>query len=218
MTSATRSHIRIGIVDDHEIFRAGLRRLLSTEGGFEVVAEAADGHEASALVEAAHPDVLLLDVAMPRKGGLEALRSLGGSSTRVVLLTAGIHPSDLLRAMQLGVRGIVRKDSAPQVLIEGIYRVAAGKYWIGAGVADDLAAALKQVGTNPAPEFGLTLRELEVVTGIVAGETNRDMATRLGISEQTVKHHLSSIFDKTGVSTRLELALLAIRQGLVIPQ
>lgn len=218
MNTSSRTPVRIGIVDDHEIFRAGLRRLLSTEAGFEVVAEGADGHDATSLVREAHPDVLLLDVAMPRKGGLEALRSLAGSSTRIVLLTAGIHPSDLLRAMQLGARGIVRKDSAPQVLIEGIYRVAAGKYWIGAGVADDLASALKQVGANTTPEFGLTVRELEVVTGIVAGETNRDMAARLGISEQTVKHHLSSIFDKTGVSTRLELALLAIRQGLVISQ
>jgi DNA-binding NarL/FixJ family response regulator len=214
---SAESPIRIAIADDHEIFRAGLRRLLATEPGFSVVGEAADGQQAIDLVRTLQPDVLLLDVAMPRMGGIETMSGLSGTSTRIVLLTAGVDPPDLLRALQLGARGVVLKDSAPRLLIDGIHQVADGKYLIGTGVANDLVEAMKHASAPPARRYGLTPRELDVVKAIIAGETNRDIGERFGISLQTVKHHLSSIFDKTGVSTRLELALLAIRQGLVGP-
>lgn len=211
-----RGPVRIAIADDHEIFRDGLRRLLESEPGFEVVAEAVDGLDAIRVAREAGPDVLLLDVAMPRMGGVEALSTMP-SSTRVILLTAAIEPSDLLRAIQLGARGVVLKESATRLLIDGIHRVMDEKYIIGSGVADDLAQAVRQVSVQPTRRYALTTRELEIVAAIVGGDSNREIADRLGISLQTVKHHLTSIFDKTGVSSRLELALLAIRQGLVTP-
>jgi two-component system, NarL family, nitrate/nitrite response regulator NarL len=210
-------HVRIAIADDHQSFRDGLRRLLESEPGFEVVAEAVDGLDASRITHDVHPDVLLLDVAMPRMGGVEALATLHHEATRVILLTAAIEPSELLRAIQLGARGVVLKESATRLLIDGIHRVMDEKYVIGAGVVDDRDQAVRHVGAQRPRQFGLTSRELEIVAAIVTGDSNRDIADRLSISLQTVKHHLTSIFDKTGVSSRLELALFAIRHGLVTP-
>ncbi len=207
--------VRIAIADDHQIFRDGLKRLLESEPGFEVVAEASDGIDAIRMAHDAYPDVLLLDVAMPRMGGLDALAALANNGPRVILLTAAIPPSDLLKAIQFGARGVVMKESATRQLIDGIHRVMDGKYIIGTDVADDLAQAVKQVGGGRARPYKLTARELEIVSAIADGQSNRQIAERLSISLQTVKHHLTSIFDKTGASNRLELALLAIREGVV---
>jgi DNA-binding NarL/FixJ family response regulator len=211
MTPATT---RIVIADDHPIFRDGLKRLLESEAGFEVVGECADGTTAIAAVNALQPDILLLDVAMPNGGGLNALKELGGVSTRVVLLTAAIEARDVLQAIKLGARGLVLKEAATRQLIDGIHRVMQGKFVMDADVTDDLAGAIQRHESRSAKRYGLTAREREIVAAIAAGESNKDIASRLSISQQTVKHHLTNIFDKTGISTRLELALLAIKENL----
>lgn len=210
------SRVRIAIADDHRIFRDGLTRLLVSEPGFEVVGEASTGVEAIRMTAAVRPDVLLLDVAMPEMGGVEALSSIDVHATRVILLTAAIDPADLLRAIQLGARGAVLKDSATERLLDGIHRVMHGKFIIGDDVAHDLAEAVGRADAERTRQYGLTARELEIVSAIVDGDSNRQIAARLGITLPTVKNHLTSIFDKTGVSTRLELALFALRQGLSV--
>lgn len=212
------STVRILIADDHPVFRDGLKRLLESEPGFSVVGECADGVEAIRLSRELDPEVLLLDLAMPRQGGLETLTALQMLPTRIVVLTAAIEPAELLRAVQLGARGVVLKEAAPRQIVEGIHRVMAGKYVIENDVADDLANAIRRASPQKPRSDLLTARELEIVSGIVAGESNREIAARLSISLQTVKHHLTSVFDKTGVSTRLELALYAIRHGIVDEQ
>jgi len=215
--------IRILIADDHPIFRDGLRRLLEAEPDLKVVGEACDGAEAVKLVRQLRPDILLLDLAMPRHPGLEALREMSSgsasNSVRVILLTAAAEKNQIVEALQLGARGIVMKDSATQLLLKGIHTVMAGEYWVGRESVSNLVQYLRMLVQSSGEEarqkkFGLTPRELEIVSAVVAGYSNKEIAEYFKISEDTVKHHLSNIFDKLGVSTRLELALFAVNQSL----
>jgi len=213
--------IRILIADDHPIFRDGLRRLLEAEPDLKVVGEACDGAEAVKLVRQLRPDILLLDLAMPRHPGLEALREMSSgpsNSVRVILLTAAAEKNQIVEALQLGARGIVMKDSATQLLLKSIHTVMAGEYWVGRESVSNLVQYLRMLVQSSGEEarqkkFGLTPRELEIVSAVVAGYSNKEIAEYFKISEDTVKHHLSNIFDKLGVSTRLELALFAVNQS-----
>jgi DNA-binding NarL/FixJ family response regulator len=211
------------IADDHPIFRDGLRRLLETEPDLKVIGEACDGAEAVRLAKQLKPDILLLDLAMPRHPGLEALREMSSASNqpavRVILLTAAAEKAQIVEALQLGARGVVLKDSATQLLLKAIHTVMAGEYWVGRESVSNLVQYLRTLVQSSGEEarqkkFGLTPRELEIVSAVVAGYSNKETAEYFKISEDTVKHHLSNIFDKLGVSTRLELALFAVNQSL----
>ena len=214
MSETTTQTIRIAIVDDHPIFRDGLRRLLESEQALDVVAEGTDGMDAIRIAREERPDVMLLDVAMPRLDGVNALSAPEMSTTKVIVLTAGLDERQVAKAIELGARGIVLKESATRMLIDSIRGVMDGKLMIGADVAAILAQAVGRAGDRDQRPFGLTAREVEIVSAIAEGKSNRDIATQLGISLQTVKHHLTSVFDKTGTSSRLELALVALKQNL----
>ena len=215
--------IRIVIADDHPILRDGLRKLLEAEPDLRVIGEAGDGVEAVKAVRRLKPDLLLLDLAMPRQTGLEALREIGtlaSTATRTVVLAAAIEKAQVAQAIQLGARGVVLKESATQLLLRCIRAVMGGQYWVGDEVVSSLVEVLRDLlpaadGGDRQDHFGITRREMEVINAIVSGYTNKDIAQKFSLSEQTVKHHLTNIFDKLGVSNRLELALFAVNHRLV---
>jgi DNA-binding NarL/FixJ family response regulator len=214
--------IRVVIADDHPLIRAGLIRWLTPETGFEVVGEAATAEEAVAAVNATRPDVLLLDVVMPGGSAFDALRSLkdcGG--LQIILLTAAIESRDIVRALQLGAHGVLLKDSRPDALRKAVRAVMAGEYWVARNIVGDLVHMLGDANVSrvaSAARYQLTAREREIVECVVEGRTNRDIADKLCITEDTVKHHLTNIFDKTGASNRLELALFTIDHRLTTPR
>lgn len=221
--STLPSPIRILIADDHPLFRDGLRRLLQAEPGFEVVGEASDGDVLVDLARKTKPDILLLDLSMPRQDGMEVLRELSASRipVRTLLLTASIEKPQIVQALKLGAYGVIMKESTTQRLFDSIQCVMAGQYWVGRESVSDLVKALRSVSPSEDPvrarDYGLTTREMEIVTLVVAGYSNPDIAQRCSISEQTVKHHISNVFDKLGVSNRLELALFAVNHRLTVP-
>lgn len=220
----TQAQIRLIVADDHPVVRFGVKNMLMLEPGFLVVSEAGDGEEAITHALEHEPDILLLDVQMPKLPGLEAMRAIMSKSPRIkiILLTSTISTQHVIEALQIGARGIVLKDSAAEDLSEAIRAVFSGDYWIGGERVVNLLQALhglmqKASATPERKTYGLTPRELEVVQSIVEGCSNKDIAKQFCISEETVKRHLSNTFDKTGVSTRLELALFAISHKLVDP-
>ena len=215
--------IKVLIADDHPVVRIGLRNMLQSDNQIKVIAEAKDGVEALHMVRTLRPDILLLDLAMPRMPGMEALRELtaNGGSTRTIVLTGQVDKRQMLEALQLGARGVVLKDAAIAHLSACIRAVMQGQYWLEGRPVQNLVQLLRDLTAQTAPPprktFGLTARELEVVTLITEGSTNKHIAETFGISEETVKRHLTNIFNKLGVGNRLELALFALNHNLLPP-
>ena len=217
----TQREIRILIADDHPLVRDGLQTLLATQSDFIVVGTASDGTEALRLAAALAPDVLLLDLSMPGLSGLDVMREMkkadGAIGCRTILLTAAFNRSDITRALQHGARGVVLKNAPMDLLYKSIRKVHEGELWVDretmGAVVDTLVASDGQ--PPPASRFGLTPRERDVLRLVVEGDSNKSIAQRLAVGEDTVKHHLTSIFDKTGVSNRLELAVFALHHELV---
>jgi two-component system, NarL family, nitrate/nitrite response regulator NarL len=216
--------IKVLIADDHPVVRVGLRNMLQSDGRVKVIAEAKDGLEALHMVRTLRPDILLLDLAMPRMPGMDALRELtcDTSITRTVVLTALIDKRQVLEALQLGARGVVLKDAVVDHLSACMAAVMQGQYWLEGRPVQNLVQVLRDLAAQTAPPprktFGLTARELEVVGLITEGSTNKHIAQTFGISEETVKRHLTNIFNKLGVGNRLELALFALNHNLLPPE
>jgi len=219
-----KGSIRIVIADDHPIVRDGLRKLLSLEDDFEIVGEANDGREVLELIQEQEPDIVLLDLRMPNLDGLATLQAMQqtGKHTKTIILTASEDKNEFVQAMKLGCSGIVLKQTAPELIVKSIRKVHAGEIWLDshttAAVMRQFATAADAAangGTARARERSpLSQREREIVQLVAQGYKNKEMAEKMFISEQTVKNHLHNIFDKLGVSDRLELALYAIHKGL----
>jgi two-component system, NarL family, nitrate/nitrite response regulator NarL len=212
--------IRILIADDHAVFRYGLRALLESEPRFTVVGEAVDGSEVAKLTSELKPAVLMLDLAMPRVTGIEVLRELASAQgeVRTIVLAAAIEKKQIVEALQLGARGILLKDAAIQLVAECIEKVVAGDFWVGHEAVTSLVDylhGLKRSAEGKAEQRLFTPREQEIISAILTGCVNKEIAVRLSISEDTVKRHLSNIFDKAGVSNRLELAVWSRNKGFL---
>jgi len=223
---SSKSKIRIVVADDHPIFRDGLCKLLALEEDFEVVAQAQDGRQVLDVLQQYEPDILLLDLKMPGLDGLSTLQRLqvAKNKTRVIVLTASDDKNEFVQAMKLGTSGIVLKQTATELLIKSIRKVHAGEIWLDSHTtaavirqfvaADDSAPASAQPAPRDRERSPLSQREREIVALVAQGFKNKEMAEKMFISEQTVKNHLHNIFDKLGVSDRLELALYAIHNNL----
>jgi DNA-binding NarL/FixJ family response regulator len=215
----SKTKIKILIADDHAIFRDGLRKLLDSDDEITIVGEARNGTECIKKLGELKPDILLLDLRMPDKNGLGVLEEVNFDTlpTRVIVLTAAEDDRDVVRAMRLGARGVVLKESAIDLLVKTIHRVHAGEIYLDSHMTAELIKAFSASSESGARSQKplVSDREMEVVQLVTQGFQNKEIGEKLFISEQTVKNHMAHIFDKLGVSDRLELALYAIHHRLI---
>jgi len=228
--------IRVVLADDECMFRTSLRHLLTAPSSvikdvygievgaeFDVVGEASSGEETVAVVQSANPDLLLLDLAMPRMSGLSALRSLqiNPSCGKTVILAGEVSKADLITAVQLGVHGLVLKNAPTELLFQAIVSVIAGQVWVSQALVAELLTVVRSLAAPAVQDsskgraVALTRREREVLALVVAGYANKEIAQTFSISEETIKHHLTRMFDKVGAANRLELAVVAAERGLI---
>lgn len=207
--------IRVLLVDDHDLVRRGLTDLLSTVDGVEVVGAVADGADAVAAVAETSPDLVLMDLSMPRLDGIEATRAVLATSPdlKVIVLTSFSENARILAALEAGAVGYLLKDSEPEDIVKAIRDAAAGGVPLSPKAARALLPANRPAGSARGDE--LTPREREVLALVAIGLPNKSIARRLGISEKTVKAHLTRVFTVLGVSDRTSAALWAQRQGLL---
>jgi DNA-binding NarL/FixJ family response regulator len=214
------SRIKVALVDDHTLFREGIKKILSLEPDIEIVGEAIDGDEVVLLLNRCRPDVLLLDIRMEKINGLQVLPQVVGQypQLRVIVLTAQINQAESVKAIKDGARGIILKHAASEFLIKGIRKVFEGELWADTStmtrVVESLSQKYRGERDSEKDRKELSQREREVVGLVASGCRNKEIANKLFISEQTVKTHLSNIFQKLELNDRLELALYAMRNGL----
>ena len=208
--------IRVLLVDDHPVVRQGLRALLSTQEGIDVVGEAGDGEAAVAAADRLSPDVVLMDVVMPGMDGVEALRRIGERrpQTRVVMLTSYADERQAMEAVDAGASGFLLKDASPRDVVSAIRAAHRGEAVLHPSVAAKLLAERRR---PPAAHADLTARELEVLRLIARGLQNKQIAAQLHLSEKTVKTHVSAILRKLDVSDRTQAAMYAVRERLAEP-
>ena len=208
--------VRILIADDHAVVRKGLNALIQTEEGMEVVGEATDGVEAVELVAALRPDVILLDLVMPRMDGIEAIRGIRQKDpeARILVLTSFSEDEKVLTAIEVGAMGCLLKDATPEELLRAIRDVHQGRSALNPTVAQKLIRRMRK--TEPRKTIDeLTSRESEVLRCIALGLSNREIGDRLFISEPTVRTHVSNILMKLQLPNRTQAALFAVKEGLV---
>jgi two-component system nitrate/nitrite response regulator NarL len=210
--------VRIALADSQPVFRYGLKLLLHASG-LNVLGEAADSAEALDLVRHLQPDLILIDVNI-RGGGLDTIKALAmlPSPVRSLLLMDPVQPDVQAAAMRAGARGVIEKGASMTHFVQAIRGVMSGNYWLAGQLLESVPQGPAKQAPRPARKFRLTQREMQVVAAVADGETNKGIAERFRVSEDTVKHHLSSVFDKVGVSSRLELAVFAFTHGLVMLQ
>lgn len=209
--------VKIMIADDHSMIREGLKNLLELDGDIQVIAEAVDGEDCLEKLQLVKPDVLLLDINMPKKNGLEVLKSLKSrrSKLKVLVLTVHNEIEYLMKAVDIGVNGYVLKDSESAELKKAIFTVADGETYIQPSLIPALNAKMIETNKDAEKIKNLTKRELDVLKLLAVGMFNKEVGKRLEISERTVKNHVSNIFKKLGVTDRTQAAVFAIRNNLV---
>jgi two-component system, NarL family, response regulator LiaR len=209
--------IRVLIADDHAVVRRGLRTFLDLQEDIDVVGEAEDGEEAIAEARRSRPDIVLLDLVMPKLDGVAAIRGIRecSPSTRVIVLTSFLDDDKLLPAVRAGAAAYLLKDVQPQELVGAIRTVQAGESELHPAAAARVLAELADGGPRGEPRAALTPRELEVLELIARGLPNKLIARELGVAEKTVKTHVSNLLGKLGLTDRTQAALYAVREGLV---
>jgi NarL family two-component system response regulator LiaR len=208
--------IRVLIADDHAVVREGLRGLITSEPGMEVVGEAADGVEAVEKAGSLQPDVILLDLMMPRKSGLEAIGEIKGENpeARILVLTSFAEDDKVFPAIKTGALGYLLKDSSPQELLQAIREVSRGESSLHPTIARKLIREISRPSDLPPAEEPLTAREVEVLQLVATGLSNQEIAQNLVVSERTVRNHVSNILTKLHLANRTQAALYALREGL----
>ena len=209
--------IKIMITDDHSMIREGLKNLLELEGDIEVIAEAEDGEDCLNKLLTVKPDVLLLDINMPKLNGLEVLKKLKErkSKVKVLVLTVNNETEYLMKAVEIGINGYVLKDSESSELKKAIYAIYDGENYIQPSLIPSLNSKMIEKNEDEIKIDSLTKRELQVLKELAVGKFNRDIAKEMEISERTVKNHISSIFKKLDVTDRTQAAVFAIKNDLI---